>query len=1038
MASELAAYYVSIVPSAKGLTQSISKEFAGVDSMAEKTGKSSGGAFAKAFGALAAGVAIGAALTTGITNALDISKATDKLAAGLGLNAKESEKAGAAAGKLYANAYGGSMEEVNTAVASVISSVKGMRTASSADVEAMTAKVLDMSAAFEIDTGRAAQVAGQLITSGLAVDGVQAADLLTASLQKVPAAVREDLMDAIDEYAPFMKNLGFSGGEAMTMLVDASEKGMYGIDKTGDALKEFGIRATDMSKATDAAYEALGLNTTDMTNQLLAGGDTARGAFDKIVSGLSGMTDPASRAAASVALFGTPLEDLSVAEIPKFLDGLLNAQEGLGTVEGAADRMGDTLNDNASTNIETFRRSLEIGIADMMGKHVIPAIDSAAKWINNDFVPALQSAGQWIKDNAAWIVPLTAGILGYVAAVSTMSIIATVRGWLVAATAAQWGLNAAVAFMTGASGIGLIVAAIALVVGALVWFFTQTELGQQIVQNVWGAIQVAVAAVVDWFQKTAMPIIQQVFAVVGAVFTWLYENVIRPVFQGISTVVGAWWDVTSYIFQILQAVIQKVVGPAFVWLYENVVKPVFGYIGSLISAWWTVIVKPIFDAVAWFVNNVLGPAFNWLHQNVIKPQFEAIGAVIKWVWENTIKPVFDFLSDVITKTIPKAFEDGVNFIKTHWDKIQAIAKAPVKFVVDTVINDGLINGLNGVGGALGLAPLSRVALPPGFANGGYTGDGGKYQPAGIVHAGEYVFTKEQTRKAGVSNLAAMARSLTGYANGGLVHPLPGSVVSQPFHGGHNGMDFAAATGTPVRAAGPGRVSSAGWSSYGGGNEIHIDHPNGLQTWYAHLSSFAVKLGQMVTGGSKIGEVGSTGNSTGPHLHYMVMNGGWPNYRNPAEYLAGGGAGGDGGFNPIAGIVDGLVDQFKKAFPAAGMFADLAIGAGKKILNGAVDFVTGQGGKDNIGSTRLPYLHDQGGILPPGLSQVVNRTRKPEYILNPQQWADMHSLATQAGTVPSSMRLVVDGREFNAYVDSRSSSVVQAADSSAQYSRTGGR
>jgi murein DD-endopeptidase MepM/ murein hydrolase activator NlpD/phage-related minor tail protein len=989
VASELSAYYVSIVPSAKGLTQSISKEFSGVDKMAEQTGKSSGGAFAKAFGALAAGAAIGTAITSGIMNSLDIGKATDKLAAGLGLNAKESEKAGATAGKLYANAYGGSMEEVNTAVASVMSSVKGMRTASSADVEAMTAKVLDMSTAFEIDTGRAAQVAGQMITSGLAVDGVQAADLLTASLQKVPAAVRGDLMDAIDEYAPFMKNLGFSGGEAMTMLVDASAKGMYGIDKTGDALKEFGIRSTDMSKVTRTAYETLGLSTEEMTNKLLAGGDTARGAFDTIITGIAGVKDPGEQAAAALALFGTPLEDLSVQEIPGFIDGLLNSQEALGTVEGAADRMGATLNDNAATNIETFKRGLEMGIADMLGNKVVPAINDAVKWINGDFIPALQNSGQWIKDNAAWLVPLTAAVAGYALVLGTLSIVATVRGWLVAAAAAQWGLNAAMA----ANPVGLIIAGIAGLVAGLVWFFTQTDLGKTIVANAWAWIQSAVQGVVDWFQNTALPIIQGVFNAVGEVFRWLYENIIKPVWDGIMIAVNAAWLVIRGIFQLIASVIENIVAPVFRWLYETIVKPYFDAIGEVVKWVYENVIKRYIDMWVWIFQNVLAPAFKWLYETIIKPAFEGIGNSIQWVWEHVIKPVFDFLAKAINEEIPKAFDTGVAAVKKIWETIQDIAKAPIRFVIDTVINDGLIGAFNTVAGFLpGIDKLPRVALPPGFANGGYTGDGGKYQPAGVVHAGEFVFTKEQTAKAGVGNLYAMARSLAGYAKGGLVHPLKNSSVSQPFHGGHNGIDFATPTGTPVAAAGGGRVSMAGWSAGGGGNEIHIDHPNGLQTWYAHLSSFAAKAGEMVSAGQMIGKVGSTGNSTGPHLHYMVLNGGWPNFTNPAAYLDGGGEAG-AGWNPISGIIDGLLGKFKEAFPAAGMVADLAIGVGKKLLTGASDFITGSGGKDSIGSAAL---YDQGGVLPPGLSQVVNKTRKPEAILNPQQWDDIHSLATRGG------------------------------------------
>jgi hypothetical protein len=428
-------------------------------------------------------------------------------------------------------------------------------------------------------------------------------------------------------------------------------------------------------------------------------------------------------------------------------------------------------------------------------------------------------------------------------------------------------------------------------------------------------------------------------------------------------------------------------------------------LGILVVAWNLLGVQALIAggkmALAWLlglgpVGLVIGAVLSLVA--LIIYNWDTISRVTRELWENNVKPVFDALGNFITKDVPKAFEDGVNFIKTAWEKLQDIAKAPVKFVVETVINDGLINGLNGIGGFLGLPQIPRLGLPSGFADGGYTGDGGKYEPAGIVHAGEFVFTKEQTQRAGVANLYAMADALAGYAKGGLVRPVLNSVISQPFSGSHNGIDFAAPTGTPVGAAGPGRVSSAGWSSYGGGNEIHIDHPNGLQTWYAHLSSFAVKLGDMVSGGSKIGEVGSTGNSTGPHLHYMVLDGGWPSYMDPAPYLDGGGeSGSGGGWNPLAGIIDGLVNQFKEAFPGAGFFADMAIGAGKKLFDGALDFITGKGGRDKgIGSTGLPYLHDQGGVLNPGLSSIVNATRKPEAILNAQQWADVHKLAVGDG------------------------------------------
>jgi murein DD-endopeptidase MepM/ murein hydrolase activator NlpD len=83
---------------------------------------------------------------------------------------------------------------------------------------------------------------------------------------------------------------------------------------------------------------------------------------------------------------------------------------------------------------------------------------------------------------------------------------------------------------------------------------------------------------------------------------------------------------------------------------------------------------------------------------------------------------------------------------------------------------------------------------------------------------------------------------------------------------HSGLDFRSETGDPVRATANGTVESAGWSG-GYGNLIEVDHGNGFSTRYGHLSKIEVKVGQQVKIGQVIGRVGSTGRSTGPHLHY---------------------------------------------------------------------------------------------------------------------------------------------------------------------------
>ncbi|MFN5324865.1 MAG: peptidoglycan DD-metalloendopeptidase family protein [Bacteroidota bacterium] len=90
---------------------------------------------------------------------------------------------------------------------------------------------------------------------------------------------------------------------------------------------------------------------------------------------------------------------------------------------------------------------------------------------------------------------------------------------------------------------------------------------------------------------------------------------------------------------------------------------------------------------------------------------------------------------------------------------------------------------------------------------------------------------------------------------------------------HAGMDFAAPIGTPIYATGNGVVKKAEFNPGGYGNHVVISHGFGYETLYAHMNSISVKSGQRVTRGDVIGELGNTGSSTGPHLHYEVIRGG---------------------------------------------------------------------------------------------------------------------------------------------------------------------
>jgi len=159
-------------------------------------------------------------------------------------------------------------------------------------------------------------------------------------------------------------------------------------------------------------------------------------------------------------------------------------------------------------------------------------------------------------------------------------------------------------------------------------------------------------------------------------------------------------------------------------------------------------------------------------------------------------------------------------------------------------------------------------------------------------AGEMEALQAVSAQLGAAIRAAQARAATSTSSpqpvrpssSGLIWPVSGPVTS-PFGWRwgrmHEGIDIGVSYGTPIHAAAGGRVIYAGWMS-GYGNLVAIDHGGGLSTAYGHQSQLAVSYGEEVSQGQVIGYVGSTGHSTGPHLHFEVRIGGNP--VDPLGYL----------------------------------------------------------------------------------------------------------------------------------------------------------
>nr|WP_318368570.1 phage tail tape measure protein [Enterobacter sp.] len=372
-----------------------------------------------------------------------------------------------ASGKEYAgviksiNASGVSsdLEQITEAVSAVRSTLGAMGDVGEAELDRISRKALDMQTAFGSEAAESIQIAGIMMKNGLAKNSDEALDLIVSGMQRVSAQMRGEMPEILHEYSTHFRNLGFTGAEAMSLLVDMSKQGKFALDKTGDAIKEFSIRGSDMSKNSVAAYKQIGLDAEKMSKAIATGGENARVAMQKTARGLLSIKDPAERANAAIALFGTPIEDLSIDQIPKFLGALAGANNRLGDVSGAAEKMGDTLRDNLAGDVAKLDGAfagLRLTVFSSMTDKLRTLTQTANKWLDRLNV--------WVKANpelVSKIVLVAGAVTGFIAVLGGLGLVL----WPVMA-----GVNALIAgagFL--AAGFSIAGTIIASSVGAIIW-----------------------------------------------------------------------------------------------------------------------------------------------------------------------------------------------------------------------------------------------------------------------------------------------------------------------------------------------------------------------------------------------------------------------------------------------------------------------------------------------------------------------------------------------------------------------------------------
>ncbi len=611
------------------------------------------GALGSVVGAAAglAGVALG---IEGITQAFEQMDVGNRIAAQLGDGIETAREYGELTGKIYAGNFGESLQDVEAALGAVAASWGRMGDVGEEELRSLTEKSLTFADVFGTDATEAIQTTSQMLVNGLAEDGTQAFDLLTRAFQKIPAAMRDELPGILDEYGTNFRALGFDGEAAFEMLVQAANGGAIVLDKTGDALKEFTILATDGSKATGEGFKALGLDAEEMARAVAAGGPPAQDALQKTAAKLLEIQDPAERAQAAIGLFGTPLEDLSVDQIPLFLKSLQGGQKMMDGFTGSTEEMAKTMAQGPAASLEAFKRAVQGAIVDKLGLATRYLMDN--KWAMYALGGALAAAvvGFVAIRTAAAVSSIAMGIHAAATGAGTGALAANsiamgahaiasgaMKAATAVATAAQWALNSALL----ASPITWIVLGIAAVVAAVVLIATKTDWFQRLWRVCWDAIKSAAQAVWEGGLKSVVDGIVSGFQWIGDKATWLWQEAIQPTFSAIGDFIAGVWDVLVIIFN-LWAASWEVVGNGLSLLWTNVIQPILGWIGEKFTWLNDNVIQPV---VGWITGKIhdMGVGFQLAYDTLIRPVLDWIADKFRWLNDNVIQPVARWITDKI-------------------------------------------------------------------------------------------------------------------------------------------------------------------------------------------------------------------------------------------------------------------------------------------------------------------------------------------------------------------------------------------------------
>lgn len=487
----------------------------------------------------------------------------------------------------------------------------------------------------------------------------------------------------------------------------------------------------------------------------------------------------------------------------------------------------------------------------------------------------LTAAIGFLGDTLSFIFEIIAAVVGFISDhIEVFGLLAAAIGLVVGAqwamTAAQTALNAAMS----ANPISLVIIAVVALVSALLLLYDKSEKFRNFVDGVFSDVKEwaldlwdNIKAIIDEAKPlidAAWEFIKQVFAVALDFILWYFGNT----WNGIKAV----WDFVQPYFELLMEGIRIAVeflAETLPVLFENAwaaIQKVWDVVGPYFRLIWRTI-ETIFSVVAAVLGGDFGDAWN-----AVKDWWNDATGYFAEIWQG-IKNIF---VDVVSYFGGK-FEEAYNTVK-DWFTLENFKSVFKSSIVDglTAIIDDVTEAAGKVWTAIKDAMSKAINVVFGFGGGGEGGDDYGQNISGTLSP---------------FNVGRISSNY-GYR----IHPI---TKKRQFH---NGVDIAAAGGTPIQSTTSGIVQRVAFERNGFGNYVVVQDSYGNLHYYAHMSRTAARVGQPVLRGTRIGYVGTTGRSTGNHLHYGVKAGNA--WTSPWAWLSAARGYATGGFPAIGEIFIG--------------------------------------------------------------------------------------------------------------------------------------